>query len=34
MPGLVDWVIVAIAVIIVLAGLRAFRAERNAKAAA
>jgi hypothetical protein len=34
MPGLIDWVIVAIAVILVLAGLRAFRAERNAKAAA
>jgi hypothetical protein len=34
MPGLIDWVIVAIAVILVLAGLRAFRAERNAKTAA
>jgi hypothetical protein len=34
MPGLVDWVIVAIAVILVLVGLRAFRAERNAKATA
>jgi hypothetical protein len=34
MPGLIDWLIIAIAVVLVLAGLRAFRADRNAKAAA
>jgi hypothetical protein len=34
MPGLIDWLIIAIAVVLVLAGLRAFRADRAAKAAA
>jgi hypothetical protein len=33
-PGLIDWLIIAIAVVLVLAGLRAFRADRAAKAAA
>jgi hypothetical protein len=33
-PGLIDWLIVAIAVILVLAGLRAFRANRTEEKAA
>ena len=32
-PGMIDWLIIAVAVVLVLAGLRAFRADRSAKKA-
>ena len=32
-PGMIDWLIIAVAIVLVLAGLRAFRADRSAEKA-